>query len=105
MGRTHGELVRSGRQDRAFYQHLWETVSRREPRRQELIDQRKDGRVYPEDMTITPVLDGDDPTTHFIAVKQDISDRVRQRTERRRWAAVLAHARAGIAVRGRSYQR
>jgi signal transduction histidine kinase/CheY-like chemotaxis protein len=41
----------------------------------ELINKRKDGSVYNEEMTITPVRNEEGQLTHFIAIKQDITER------------------------------
>jgi signal transduction histidine kinase/CheY-like chemotaxis protein len=43
--------------------------------RGEIINKRKDGSLYTEEMTIAPVRDDRGEITHFVAVKQDISDR------------------------------
>ncbi|MDZ7799774.1 MAG: EAL domain-containing protein [Trueperaceae bacterium] len=98
MGRTHGELLHSGRQGKDFYRDLWVTVSRGEVWHGELINRRKDGTEYPEEMTITPVCDADGRPHHFIAVKQDISERIQRERDQRRWVAVFAHAHVGIVL-------
>jgi two-component system cell cycle sensor histidine kinase/response regulator CckA len=67
-------LLKSGRHDLAFYRHLWNTVSRGELWRGELVNRRKDGSLYLEEMTITPVLDAEGRVTHFIGIKQDITE-------------------------------
>jgi chemotaxis family two-component system sensor kinase Cph1 len=41
------------------------------------VNRRKDGSLYPEEMTITPVRAGGGDITHFVAVKQDITERKR----------------------------
>lgn len=43
--------------------------------RGELVNRRKDGSLYLEEQTITPVLDADGAISHFIGIKQDISER------------------------------
>ncbi|MGD0060823.1 MAG: PAS domain S-box protein [Verrucomicrobiia bacterium] len=73
-------LLKSGAQDESFYRNLWETVTSGQVWRGEMINRRKDGGVYSEEMTITPLRDEIGEITHFIAVKQDITGR--QQTER-----------------------
>lgn len=70
-------LLKSGRQDPAFYADLWQAITSGRVWRGVLLNRRKDGAEYPEEMTITPVrgLNGD--ITHFIAIKEDITDRRR----------------------------
>ncbi len=75
IGHTPGELLNSGEQPADFYRHLWQCISAGEVWRGELINRRKDGSRYHEELTITPVRDGDGAISHYIAVKQDISAR------------------------------
>ncbi len=75
VGRKPGELLKSGRQDQAFYCELWDTLLSGNVWRGEMINRRRDGSLYTENMTITPLQDEHGGITHFIAVKQDISQR------------------------------
>lgn len=54
---------------------MWETVLSGEKWRGELFNRRKDGSLYQEEMTITPVKNRGGEITHFIAIKLDITDR------------------------------
>ncbi len=74
-GKNPSELLSSGRHDIAFYQALWETILAGRIWRGELINRRKDGSLYPEEQTITPVYDKQGQIQHFVAIKQDISER------------------------------
>ncbi len=78
-GQTLG-LLRSGQHAPAFYAELWRTIRAGDVWRGELVNCRKDGTLYHEEQSITPVrrhgtLDG--PITHYVAVKQDVSERKR----------------------------
>jgi len=66
-------VLKSGRQEDAFYKTLWETVSRGEVWKGRFVNRRKDGSIFEEDATITPVRDAGGDITHFIAVKRDVS--------------------------------
>ena len=68
-------LLKSDRQDHAFYQDLWETISSGCVWHGELVNRARDGHLYPEEMTITPVEGPDGAISHFIAIKQDITAR------------------------------
>ena len=70
-------ILQSGKQGLAFYQSLWGTILAGRVWRGETINRRKDSRLYTEEMTITPVRDMDGEITHFIAIKQDITERKR----------------------------
>ncbi len=75
IGRRHCELVKSGKQDQAFYQSLWSTILSNKVWQGDLVNLRKDGSLYDEEMTISPLSDAQGEITHFVAVKQDITGR------------------------------
>ncbi len=78
-------LLNSGLQPRTYYADLWSTVSSGKVWHGELINRRKDGTTYIEEMTITPLAEnvGHATWTHFIAIKQDITERKRAEKELR----------------------
>ena len=70
-------LLKSGKQPESFYAVLWSTISSGKVWQGELVNRRKDGSTYTEEMTITPVTrDVSNPANrYFIAIKQDITER------------------------------
>ena len=70
-------ILKSGQHAGSFYKELWSTISSGKVWTGELANRRKNGQLYFEEMTITPVVDAGGSITHFIAVKQDISERKR----------------------------
>jgi diguanylate cyclase (GGDEF)-like protein/PAS domain S-box-containing protein len=68
-------LLKSGEQDSAFYANLWATITSGKTWHGEIVNRRKDETVYTEEMTITPVRTGGCETTHYVAIKQDITSR------------------------------
>ena len=68
-------LLKSGKHDRAFYKKLWDTLLSGEVWHGEIVNQRKDGSLYPEETIITPVKDQQGTITNFIAIKQDITEK------------------------------
>ena len=68
-------LLKSGCQNDEFYRDLWDTITSGNIWKGELVNRRKDGSFYHEEETITPVLDNQGAITHYIAIKQDISER------------------------------
>ena len=68
-------VLKSGHQSADYYRDLWTTVVAGRTWHGELINRRKDGTLYAEEMTITPVRDLDDAVTNFIAIKHDVTDR------------------------------
>jgi two-component system, cell cycle sensor histidine kinase and response regulator CckA len=91
VGRTARQLLRSGKQAAAFYDDLWHTVLRGHVWKGRLINRRKDGTLYPEEQVITPVRDAAGRVSHFIAVKEDVTER-RRTEDRLRFQAQLLDA-------------
>lgn len=86
LGKPLAELVKSGKQDDAFYQQLWQTILAGEPWRGEIINRRKNGENYDEQLSITPVYGEKQTISHFVAVKQDISERKKNQLQIQRLA-------------------
>ncbi len=97
QGKYPHELFTSGQQKPAFYTTLWDTVQNGRVWRGELINRRKDGTRYTEEQTITPMLDSSGQITHFIGIKQDISERKQSEAALLRYA----HRQEKIAELGR----
>ncbi len=70
-------ILKEGSQDKAFYRNLWQTISSGQAWSGELINRRKDGSLYSEEMTITPLRGADGSIARYIAIKQDITERKR----------------------------
>ena len=58
-----------------FYQDLKQTITAGAVWQGEMINRRRDGTLYPEEQTITPVTDQNGRVNHFICIKQDITER------------------------------
>ncbi|NUM54500.1 MAG: PAS domain S-box protein [Candidatus Hydrogenedentes bacterium] len=69
-------ILKSGKQGGAFYAHLWETISRGEVWRGNMTNKRKDGSLYEEDATISPVRDSRGNVIAFVAIKRDITEQL-----------------------------
>jgi PAS domain S-box-containing protein len=81
-GHDLGEILRqttsfieSYNHEADFSQELWKIILTGQIWHGELINRRKDGTFYNEEMTITPVRESNGEISHFIAVKQDITKR------------------------------
>ena len=82
FGRNPRDLIRSGEHPRGYYEDLWTTILAGQVWRGTLVNRRKDGRRYTEETTITPLLNECGVITHFIAIKQDITEREQREAER-----------------------
>lgn len=74
-GRMHTRQLKSGQHDDAFYEDLWATVLAGELWRGEIINRRKSGELYEEEMTISPVKNDEGEIQCFVAVKRDVSEK------------------------------
>jgi PAS domain S-box-containing protein len=68
-------VLKSGRHAPDFYRDLWATLLRGEVWRGEFINRKKNGELYFEATRITPVRDSTGRVSHYVAVKDDITDR------------------------------
>lgn len=72
----------SARND-GFWRPLWETIRSGQGWRGELCNRKKDGSPYWENASISPIWDAEGTITHFVAIKQDITE-TRERAARLR---------------------
>lgn len=98
IGKHPNELVKSGLQSREFYEVLWQTILSGEVWRGEVVNKRKDGTLFHQEMTITPVSTENDNITHFIAIEQDISERWQIEERLRETAAVMENTHEGVLI-------
>ncbi len=68
-------ILKAGDQAAAFYAELWQTLLRGEEWRGEFHNKRKDGTLFWEMASISPILDTAGQITHFVAVKENITER------------------------------
>jgi len=66
-------ILRSGNHDESFYRDLWETISSGQTWSGRLVNKRKDGKLYTEETTISPVRDPLGKIVNYVAVKRDIT--------------------------------
>jgi PAS domain S-box-containing protein len=90
IGKTP-RILSSGQNPRALYENLWQTIKAGAIWQGELTNRRKDGSLYIEEMTITPVFGGRSRISQFIAIKRDVTS---QRQRERRLEAVAQVSQA-----------
>jgi phosphoserine phosphatase RsbU/P len=74
MNRDMG-FLKSELHDPKFYEDLKSTIAAGNVWQGEMINRRRDGTLYPEEQTVTPVTDDRGKINHFICIKQDITER------------------------------
>jgi PAS domain S-box-containing protein len=80
-------VLKSGKHDQDFYRDLWSTILSGRTWHGEFVNRKKNGEFYWESASISPILDESGRVTHFLAVKQDV-------TERKQAEQALAEAEA-----------
>ncbi|RIX46777.1 MAG: PAS domain S-box protein [Rhodocyclales bacterium GT-UBC] len=78
---SNPRVLHSGQTPPAVFANLWETLKRGEIWRGEFFNRRKDGTVYEEFAIISPVRQPDGRITHYLAIKEDISEKKRTAAE------------------------
>ena len=75
IGYKPSELLKSGAQNAQFYNVMWKRLLAGKHFRGELINKRKNGELYHEELNITPVKNNQGEITNFIGIKENISKR------------------------------
>ncbi|MDP2761995.1 MAG: PAS domain S-box protein [Sideroxyarcus sp.] len=69
------DILKSDRHDEAFYAAMWESVRHDGSWHGEIWNRRKNGEVYPEQLTLTAIKGGNGEITHYVAMMRDITER------------------------------
>ncbi|WP_417584902.1 putative bifunctional diguanylate cyclase/phosphodiesterase [Nitrincola sp.] len=66
-------MLKSGRQDLTFYEAMWQQIKTRHYWAGEIWNKRKNGKIYPEYLTIQPVLNDNQEPLNYVAAFIDLS--------------------------------
>ncbi len=66
-------LLKSGQQDAAFYQAMWQQIEERDQWQGEVANRRKNGQIYPEWLSISAVRDDEGRVSHYVGAFEDMS--------------------------------
>jgi PAS domain S-box-containing protein len=69
-------ILKSGKQDAEFYRQMWAVLGRGETWKGHFTNQRKDGMLYEEEATISPIRDTQGAVINFVAIKRDVTHEV-----------------------------
>ncbi len=67
-------LLKSDKHNKAFFETLWKTILSDEPFRAQFTNRRKNGELYYEFKTITPITNEKGKITHFVSTGKDITE-------------------------------
>ena len=70
-------ILVSDQHNQATYQNLWDTILSGTVWRGEILNQKKDGTLFTVEQTVTPVHNRSGEISHFISIKQDVTERKR----------------------------
>ncbi len=68
-------VLKSGNEPISFYQNLWDTILKGKDWQGEFLNKKKNGELYWERAVISPLINRKGEVTHFVAIKEDISER------------------------------
>jgi PAS domain S-box-containing protein len=106
IGRTP-RILKSGEMSALSYKDLWDTISSGNEWHGELYNRKKDGELFWESVSISPVTDAEGKILHYVAVKEDVTQRkqmieaMRESEERFRAAVETAPDSIYLQIEGR----
>ncbi|MGE5492254.1 MAG: PAS domain S-box protein, partial [Actinomycetota bacterium] len=68
-------ILNSGQMPRELFVNMWDTLLAGHEWRGQLLNKRKNGELFWEDVSISPIVTECGEISHFIAVKEDITER------------------------------
>lgn len=80
IGENH-RILKSGETPPEKHIELWKTITTGDIWRGELINKRKNGEIYYESAIISPIIDDKGIVTHYVGIKEDITERKRSEKE------------------------
>jgi two-component system cell cycle sensor histidine kinase/response regulator CckA len=95
----HSRMLKSGKQDAAFYQQLWGTLTAGRSWKGRFVNRRKDGALYTQDCSISPVFGAGGRIEWFVAAQRDVTKALRMEEDLRQSQRVesLGRLAAGVA--------
>lgn len=85
IGRS-SRLLQSGKTPRSTYDALWGALARGEVWEGEFINRNKNGTEYTEHAIVSPIRQADGCITHYVAIKEDITEKIRSKKQIHRLA-------------------
>jgi len=95
-------ILNSGMVQPEVYANLWQTISRGEEWRGELLNQKKNGESYWEAVSISSLKTDDGDISHYLAIKENITEKKQMednlREKEARFRGYFEHAQVGMAI-------
>ena len=82
-------ILRAGEARPEFYKNLWETITSGRQWHGEFLNRKRNGDLFWEFASISPVMDQSGKITHYVAVKEDITERKQAEADLQQYAGEL----------------
>ena len=96
--RSAGRLPALGQTGRETYAALWQALCAGRDWRGELLNRRKNGRLYWDDVHIVPLMNAAGKVAHHLSIQEDISERKRNEDTLRLWATVFENSGEAVMI-------
>lgn len=91
-------ILKSGQHDEAFYRDMWDTISHGKTWQGRMINRRKDGSVFTEEATISPVRDTSGSIVNYLSIRRDITEELNSQMEKTKLENQLQQAQRVEAI-------
>ncbi len=71
----NASILKSGHHDSDFYKNMWETILSGKDFKSEMLNKKKNGELFWENVIISPIVEPDGKINHFVAVSEDITEK------------------------------
>ena len=95
----NSRILKSGEHDAEFYRQMWATLTAGRVWRGHIINRRKDGVLFEEDATLSPVLDATNKLVNYVATKRDVTNEAALENQLRQAQKMeaIGHLAGGVA--------
>jgi len=87
IGSTN-KIFKSGKHSASFFEKMYDVIMNKETFQGVFINKKKNGDIYHEEQTITPILDENDEIKHFVSTSKDITERIELEAQLKRLATI-----------------
>ena len=92
-------VLNAGIQTAEFYKDMWDTIKSGRDWQGEFANKKKNGDIYWENATISPIRNNEGRITHFVAVKEDISERkLAEEESEETWSKITSSVLTAIII-------
>lgn len=91
-------VLKTGYTSQGEYENLWDDITHFKEWQGEFLNKKKNGETYWEQATISPILDENNEITHFVAVKENITERKQIEQKQKQLLAIFENTIAYVAT-------